>query len=334
MAKVSVIIPTKNRSKDLTGVLDSLMNQTLSKTDFEVLVIDNGSTDDTELVVSSYAGKIPNLKYFLEDKPGLHNGRHRGLQEASSSLLTFADDDIEAFPTWLSSIVESFNDSAIALVGGKNLPKFESAPPFWLVEMWQRERMGGRVLGELSILDLGKEKLEIDPHLVFGCNFSIRKEVLIDAGGFHPDGMPWEMIHLRGDGESYISEYLKGNRLKAIYNPQASVYHKVSSNRMTLDYFKKRSYMQGISDAYTSLRKGETKIAIPHNEDSFYRRLRNRLGRVLNVGDEISELRNELSKTEFDKEIERSYRLGSEYIKALYQKEGEVREWVHRTTYM
>ena len=93
---------------------------------FEVLIVDNGSTDKTREVCSSFKNTIPNLRYFYEETPGLHVGRHLGMKMAKSELLVYADDDIEAFPTWLEGIAESFRDEEVVLVGGKNLPKFES----------------------------------------------------------------------------------------------------------------------------------------------------------------------------------------------------------------
>jgi len=94
-----------------------------------------------------------------------------------------------------------------------------------------------RILIYLSILDLGDTIKTINPYHVFGCNFSIRKKILLEAGGFHPDAMPQELIRFRGDGESHVSRYILVHGYKTLYHPKASVYHLVTHNRMTEDYF-------------------------------------------------------------------------------------------------
>lgn len=252
--ELSVIIPTRNRAETLEKSLESITKQTFPHNYFEVIVVDNGSTDNTKEVINSFQPKIKNLRYFYEKTPGLHVGRHKGLKEAIADILVYADDDIEALPTWLEGIWEAFQDPVTVLVGGKNLPNFESEPPLWIKKMWNKKIEGGNVLGYLSILDLGSEIKEIHPYYVFGCNFSVRKKILEEAKGFHPDGMPQELIKYRGDGESHVSRYVLENGYKAMYNPKASVYHLVSNSRMKFEYFMQRAYNQGISDSFSKIR--------------------------------------------------------------------------------
>lgn len=244
-----------NRSGLLFGALESITHQTLPDSDFEVIVVDNGSSDDTPVVVESFGIKIPNLRYCYDETPGLHIGRHLGMKMAKSDILVYGDDDIEAFPTWLEGILESFQDADVALVGGKDLPKFEGSPPEWLLSMWQKQRTEGRILSQLSVLDLGEEPRVIPPNLVFGCNFSIRKRILLDVGGFHPDGMPGKLMKYRGDGENAVTQAIRTRGLKAFYNPKASVYHVIPKERMTLDYFYRRAFAQGISYSYSRVRE-------------------------------------------------------------------------------
>jgi glycosyltransferase involved in cell wall biosynthesis len=251
---LSVIVPTRNRANMLKRALESITKQNLSQECFETIVVDNGSTDETREVVDSFVEKIPNLRYLYEETPGLHVGRHKGLKEAKADILVYADDDIEAFPTWLEGIAKAFEDKDVALVGGKNLPKFESDPPAWIKQMWETNRKGYKKVGALSILDLGNNVEKISPLLVYGCNYSIRKSVLIEAGGFHPDGMPQELIRYRGDGETHVSMYIQNKGYKAIYTPKASIYHIVPSKRMTEDYFCTRAFNQGISDSFSQIR--------------------------------------------------------------------------------
>jgi glycosyltransferase involved in cell wall biosynthesis len=253
--KLSVIIPTRNRAGLLHTTLKSIALQTFPSAEFEVIVVDNGSTDNTKQIVDNCISSIRNIRYFYDATPGLHIGRHLGLKEAKAELLVYADDDIEAFPEWLEGIWESFQDNEVALVGGKNLPKWETEPPYWIYEMWMEINKYGHSLGYLSILDFGNEIMEIDPCYIWGCNFSIRKKTLLEAKGFHPDAFPQDMIKYRGDGETSVSNYIRKKSYKTIYNPKASVYHFVPKNRMTVDYFCKRAFNQGISDSFADIRK-------------------------------------------------------------------------------
>ena len=258
--RLSVIIPTRNRADLLRKTLKSIALQTFPFDEFEVIVVDNGSTDNTKQIVENCINDIKNIRYLYDPIPGLHVGRHRGLKEAKAELLVYADDDIEAFPEWLEGVWESFRDSNVVLAGGKNLPKWETEPPYWIYEMWMDINDYGHSLWYLSILDFGNEIIEIDPGYVWGCNFSIRKKTLLEAKGFHPDGFPQDMIKYRGDGETSVSDYIRKKNYKTIYNPKASVYHFVPKNRMTLDYFCKRAFNQGISDSYTEIRKKMTNV--------------------------------------------------------------------------
>lgn len=220
---------------------------------YEIIVVDNGSEDKTAEVTKEYQLLVKHLKYIFDSNPGLHVGRHAGFKAAKGNILVYADDDIKAFPTWLEGISDSFEKPDVAMVGGNIFPEFETDPPEWVDNLWGITQWG-KVLGYYSLLDFGNEIKEISPNYIWGCNFSIRKEVLSEIGGFHPDGMPNELIMFRGDGESFVSREVEKRGYKAIFNPKASIYHYVPTSRMNLDYLFRRSFAQGISSSYTQIR--------------------------------------------------------------------------------
>lgn len=259
--KASVIIPTRNRADALARCLESLTCQTLPAEAFEVLVIDNGSTDHTPEVAERY-GSLLQLIYASVPEPGLHVGRHEGMRRANTDVLMFADDDIEAEPGWVEAVAQTLENPGIALVGGNNYPRFEAPPPEWLVRWWERPVYKGRALGSLSILDFGEGVFDIDPRYVWGCNYSIRRESLLKAGGFHPDGVPKERLRFRGDGETHVSNVVCNSGFRTVFNSRASVWHFVPSDRMTKDYFEQRAYAQGISDSYSAIRQSGSLKAI------------------------------------------------------------------------
>lgn len=254
MTRLSVILPTRNRARMLDDCLRSLARQTLPPEAFEVIVVDNGSTDDTAAVVAEHGGSLP-LRYLLAPEPGLHVGRHAGMQAATSDLLVFGDDDIVAEPGWLASVKEAFEDPGVALVGGNNRPIFEGTPPDWLQAWWRQPAGPGRAMAPLSILDFGDGQFDIDPGYVWGCNFSIRRQVLLGAGGFHPDGVPADRLRWRGDGETHVADEIRRTGLRARFHAGASVGHRVSAGRMTPAYFSQRACAQGVSDSYTDIRR-------------------------------------------------------------------------------
>ena len=322
-----VIIPTRNRANLLAAALDSLTRQTLDQSEFEVVVVDNGSIDHTAQVVDQYRAKLLNLRGIYAPEPGLHTGRHTGMKAAQGDILVFADDDIEALPTWLASIKEAFSDENVAMVGGNNLPMFLEPPPRWLLKMWQGKKQGQdkKLLPALSIIEFSRHQREIPPHLIWGCNFSIRKDVLLAAGGFHPDGMPGDLIRFRGDGETHVSDYVKSSGMQSVFHAGATVYHKVTPERMTPEYFRKRGFNQGVSDSYTALRnqkKLDTQI-----RRGIFRRAVGWGFRKLQYIMKDSEVRYALDQQQL------GYSEGYAYHQKVYLEDSEVREWVHQERY-
>jgi glycosyltransferase involved in cell wall biosynthesis len=347
---LSVIVPTRNRAGLLNKFLQSITTQTLNDSNYEVIVIDNGSTDNTHSIVEQFTQLIPNLRYIYESNPGLHSGRHRGFLESKGNILVYADDDIEAFPTWLETIKQCFDDINIMMVGGKNLPNFESSPPDWLQLMWNPNPSGSQILGYLSILDVGNQPKLISPYYIFGCNFAIRRHILEEAGGFHPDGMPQELIKYRGDGESYVSSYVQQKGYKALYHPEASIYHWVSSKRMTLEYFCQRAYNQGISDSYTQIRKKYRELNKQPTNDNFsswqdkiksiYQKIRSKslrdlfrilLTKITKKSYDENQPENELD--EMQQQIALSYQEGFAYHQEQVEKDPQLLGWVLRPNY-
>jgi glycosyltransferase involved in cell wall biosynthesis len=324
---ISVIVPTRNRADLLRTAVESLDCQTLSKNEFEVIVVDNGSTDHTADLAFSLGEKWKNLRYVREPRPGLHEGRHRGLKEANGDVLVYIDDDIRATPSWLEAIAENFADPGVAMVGGNNYPDFRGLIPGWLEKLWARPAMGGQGIGYLSILSLPDGRREMSPYLVWGCNFSIRKQVVLDAGGFHPDSVPRELIRFRGDGETHVSRYVLENKLRCNYDSRASVYHAVTRERMSFGYFRQRAFNQGVSDSYTRLRDSST-----HRSLTDYRMIANRLlGKVRRKFRRDKEDDPELKK--LATLLREGYQEGFEYHQEVYMEDAEVRAWVHKPDY-
>ncbi len=242
---ISAIIPTLNRCNGLGQTLEALQTQALPSWAYEIIVADNGSTDGTQ-AMASHLAKEPGgaaIHYVREEQLGLHFARHAGARAAHAPILAFIDDDARADRNWLAALLESFADPSVGCVGGRINLAWERQPPRWM------ERYGP---GWLGGLDLGESAHEVDEAGIYGSNLAIRKDVLMQVGGFNPDsfGTLW-----LGDGETGLVRKVRQAGWKAMYAPRAVVWHDVPAARMTLAYLKRRSANQGASDSYTAYRQ-------------------------------------------------------------------------------
>ena len=265
---LTVIVPTYDRVSYLRDALLSILKQDLPYGQYEIIVVDNKPGSEVSRVIQKLKQEWhQSIHYIAESHIGLHNARHAGAKAAQGEILVYADDDIIATPHWLKAIKNAFDNPDVALVGGKILPKWEGNIPDWLNAFREPVAGYGWIMGYLSLLDFGDETKEIPAYYVFGCNFSIRKSALFECGGFHPDGVPQELIRYRGDGETALSLAIMEKGYKSVYEPHASVYHRVPPGRLTVDYFCRRAFNQGVSDSYTEIRQ-EHELAQPALQSS------------------------------------------------------------------
>ncbi|MFQ3574331.1 MAG: glycosyltransferase family 2 protein [Thermodesulfovibrionales bacterium] len=261
---VSIIIPTYNRSAYLSKALNSLAEQSFRN--FQIIVVDNCSTDNTRDIVYLFKDNHKNLEisYFYEPIPGLLSGRHRGAFEARGDILVFIDDDVEVTNLWLSSIVESFALQDVGLATGPCIPRFEITPPKWTNLFWQKIDKG-RFCTSFSTIYIGNKMCYIDPLYVFGLNYSIRRDIFFELKGFHPDCIPKRLQIYQGDGETGLSLKARQKGIKALYHPYAMLYHNIPPDRVTLEYFKERFFYQGVCNSYTQIRhnNGIENIILP-----------------------------------------------------------------------
>ncbi len=260
---ISVIIPTRNRAKLLSQMLTSLACQKLSgQVRYEVIVVDNGSTDATPQMALDAKACFDTFVYHVEHTPGLHAARHAGLRLARGEICVFCDDDIVPSATWLSGILDGFLIPRVEIVTGPCTPLFEVSPPDWVVSL-QNVFEGGWCLYDYSLLDLGLAGQYIPPELAFGCNFAIRKQSIIRYGGFLPDSMPAELLEYRGEGETALSQSVAAAGKRTFYSPDARVDHVVSRERLTPAYIYKRAYAEGITQSYRLVRSHGGRLDFP-----------------------------------------------------------------------
>jgi glycosyltransferase involved in cell wall biosynthesis len=251
----SVIVPTYGRPVYLRDTLVSILQQESLPGQYEIIVVDNKPTGEVhEMVQGLEQESHRSIGYVEETNVGLHNARHAGAREALREILVYVDDDVIATPGWLKAILNVFTNQEVALVGGKILPKWEGDIPDW-INLFKSELEYGWTIGYLSLLDFGSIRKEIPARFVYGCNYSIRKSILSEFGGFHPDSFPQELIQYRGDGETALSLAIEEEGYGVVYEPKATVYHRIPRERLTVEYFCQRAFNQGVSDSYSEIRR-------------------------------------------------------------------------------
>jgi len=329
---VSIIIPTLNRSATLHDTLVSLASLDHDAAAYEILVVDNGSTDYTGELVDRFISSTPShrIRYYYEPEPGLLSGRHKGALKAKGDILVFIDDDIIADAGWLNAIVRTFEDPTVHLVGGPSLPKYETAPPEWLEIFWFRN---GAVstCGSLSLQDQGSKIIEVDPTWVWGLNFAIRKSTLFETGGFHPDSIPKHLQRFQGDGETGLSLKIRQRGLKAVYQPEALVYHQIPAQRLTIEYFEDRMFFQGVCDSYTKIREPHFNVNAKNQRNGLDWKLPLRKARQ--IGGRIYRKLTRDPYAEIRRRIQDAYRAGFAFHQNEVANDPELLKWVLKPDY-
>jgi len=239
--KISVIITTYNRAGIIPMCMDSLISQNFAKSDYEIIIVNNNSSDNTEEVIENYIEKYPdtNIKYYFIPKPGQVYARQIGILASQNEILSFTDDDGILSPDWLKEIMNVFeqNNNAVG-VAGKIKIRWDEPPPEWIYEY-------ENYLGKL---DYGDEiKYEVGMYMNAG-NLSIKKDVLIDVGGFNP-----EMIGdwLVGDGETGLWIKLRKRGCLIGWAPKAIMEHyQIAKKNASVEDIKRRFINNGICIPY------------------------------------------------------------------------------------
>ena len=231
--KITVILCTYDRCRSLVNALDSVAASKLPElTEWEVLVVDNNSRDQTRVVVEDFSRRYPGrFRYLFEPQPGKSHALNAGIREAQGDVLAFMDDDVTVDPDWLQNLTAALHSREWAGVGGRVLPLWRSPPPKWL-------SLDGRyTLAPLAVFDLLQEAGQISEP-PFGTNMAFRKEVFVKYGDFRTDLGPRPGSEIRSEDSEFGQRLLDGGELLR-YEPSAVVYHPVSKERLNKEYHLK-----------------------------------------------------------------------------------------------
>lgn len=282
--KSSVIIPTAGRPVVIKTAIQSLLAASPDRHSAEILVIDNNTQEELARDLHEYCTSLNGrVRYVRETSPGLSAARHRGVDESHGEILTFIDDDVEVSGGWLNAIQRSFEDPHVGMVGGPSIPKFTDSIPAWLLGFCSCTPHGGWMCSWLSLLDIGKSVKGISPNFVWGLNFSIRRSVIEDCGGFHPDLVPSHLQRWQGDGETGLTMKVEAAGFRADYVHEALLLHVCGSDRLNPQYFAKRAFYQGVCASFTRIRAGQDPKpnSAPHENQSILQKCRAMAERAL-----------------------------------------------------
>jgi len=241
--QISAIICTHNRDTYLGTAIDSLFAQNFVGT-FEIVVVDNASSDRTREVVEARLTDT-RLHYVYESTVGLSVARNTGARISRSPVLAYLDDDAVASPAWLQTLYSAYRDNEkLAIAGGKVTLLWTAGtqPPCWL---------SAGLAGNLGAYDLGNEIVYVDrPGLTpRGLNYSIRRAFLDQVGGFDVN-LGRVGKNLLSNEELHLTELALQQGWQVAYLPTALVAHNVAPERLRRSWFLSRGWWQGISECY------------------------------------------------------------------------------------
>jgi len=248
---VTVAICTLDRAASLRRTLESLAAMEVpGGLDWELVVVNNGSADDTDAVIRSFGGRLP-VRCEIEPRRGHSPARNRAVDAARGDYIVWTDDDVVVGPGWLAAYAEAIRRWPDAAVfGGPIRPRFEPPTPPWLIE--GREHIGTA----FAERDLGAavQPLSVEGNRVpFGPNFAVRareqRAFRFDHGLGHAAGRE------RYGEETDVIERILAAGGTGYWLPDAQVEHCIGRQRQTIGYLLR--YFAGQGETRAFLRAGE-----------------------------------------------------------------------------
>jgi glycosyltransferase involved in cell wall biosynthesis len=240
--KFSVVIATYNRAADLRETLASLAKLT-PRGDWEVVIVDNNSTDDTRRVLREAAAQFPvELRYLSEARQGRSPALNTGIRSARGGIIATTDDDVRVASDWLDRAAEGLERTGGDYVGGRVLPIWRGTRPGWL------SNRPGKQWAVIALLDYGPEILEFGIRVPLGVNMAFTRAAFERVGLFDPDTGRRAGTLLGQEVREWCIRARKVN-VRGFYLPAMAVQHIIPESRLTKRYFRRWFYWRGISRA-------------------------------------------------------------------------------------
>lgn len=221
----------------LKSALHSLIDQSLDKQMYEIVVVDNASKDDTQTVINEMKTHFPGIASVFEAKQGLGHARNAGYKQAKGTYVAFIDDDCLASNEWLQHILHCYEQVKPEpwSVGGLILPVYNTVKPNWFKDRYETDSWGEQ------------PRYLLRGESFTGCNMSFRKSILQLYGGFDVAfDMKGDGLSLAGETELFRRMWLaEGHTCRLYYSPKAVVRHVIDPYKMTVAYQLKRAFTAG-----------------------------------------------------------------------------------------
>lgn len=241
--RFSFITCTYNRDKYIGQTLQSVCDQKYPDNNYEIIVIDNNSTDNTASICEEFRAEYPNknFRYVKEMNQGLSFALNRGIKEAQGEFLIFVDDDETIIPEHLERLDNHLRTYPEAvLCGTPVIPVYEIPEPKWMSRFTQR-LIGG-------YFDQGKEVKILEAKNYPGTGHTIIKKELYERYGNYNTELGRKGTSLIGAEDKDMFNRLKNNNIVCYYLPDIPIYHHIPPNKMTDEFFHKLTYSIGKSE--------------------------------------------------------------------------------------
>jgi glycosyltransferase involved in cell wall biosynthesis len=242
MIKVSIILCTYNRCQLLVPALESAAALQASESiDYEIVVVDNNSNDQTRAVIEEFCRRYPErFRYLFEPRQGKSYAMNSAIQATRGDILAFMDDDATVEPAWLENLVSPLQNPEYAGVGGKIIAEWTCPRPDWLPQT------GQYALAPLVSFDRGPDPKQLK-EAPFGANMAFRRVMFERYGGFRVDLGPRGQRFIPNDDSEFALRLLAAGE-QLFYEPGAIVHHPVTADRLQKDYFLRWWREKGRSD--------------------------------------------------------------------------------------
>jgi len=240
---ISVVVCTYNREEHIENCIRSLLTQTLQRDLFEIIVVDNASTDNTANILKRFRDERA-FRIVYEGTPGLSVARNRGWREAVGKYVAYLDDDAVAHEGWLGAACWAFghlSPKPQCLTGTITLAP-EQPLPEWISEDLQVC---------LGYLDFGEKPFEMHfpTQQIIGANCHFTRSILEQTGGFDENLGRKKTLLLSGE-ETQLQRMIESCGGATWFHPDVAVTHFVGKDRLSSRWFYRRYFWGGVSDVY------------------------------------------------------------------------------------
>ena len=242
MIRLSIVIATYNRATLLLDALKSVIRQSAPAQEWECVVVNNNSSDNTSECFAEFAGEHPEYNLRIVDEPnqGLSYARNRGIRESVGEYIAIIDDDEHIAEDFVAAYIRLFDSVPEAVAaGGPIVARYPTGRPRWMSCYTERPIANTMYFGE-EVREFPKGRVP------GGGNMALRRSAIRRYGVFDTS-LGYSGESLIGGEECDLFERLQIADAKYYYVPTAVMYHIIPREKLTKEYFARLSYNVGVS---------------------------------------------------------------------------------------